>query len=301
MNLDLLRSYFAVVESGSLNRAAERLRVSQSTLTRQVQALEREVGGALLERGSSGVSPTAAGHLLAERLRPWLVEFDEAMAEVRRRARGQSASLRVGYLMSAAACYLNPALAEVRKAHPEVRVALRDLSPGEQMRALRAGEIDVALIGQAGSLLAKEFYVRKLAALPVWVAMPEDHARAKAKTVKLSDFRDALFVDAPEADMPGHGRWVAQLCRKAGFRARFTAEAESLSHGLSLVVTEGAVALLPDYVKRQPAPGVVFRALADEPARWELLVAWQKGRSPEALKTLLAGLERSAIAAGRAE
>lgn len=298
VNLDLLRSYFAIVELGSLNRAAERLRVSQSTLTRQMQALEREAGGVLLERGPAGVAPTAAGHVLAERTRTLLAEFDEVLAEVRRRARGQSASLRVGYLQSAAACYLNPALAGVRKDHPEVRVTLRDLSPGEQMRALRAGEIDVALIGQTGALLAKEFYVRTLASLPVWVALPEDHAQAKARAVRLGDLRDALFVGAPEADVPGHRRWVSQVCRRAGFRARFTADAESLSHGLSLVVTEGAVSLLPDYVKRQPAPGVVFRALVDDPARWELMVAWQRGRSPAALKTLLAGLERAAAATG---
>lgn len=293
VNIDLLRSFFAIVEQGSLNKAAERLRVSQSTLTRQMQALEQEAGGALLERGPGGVALTSVGHALLESTRPLVAQFDEALAEVRRRARGQSATLRVGYLMSAAACYLNPALAAVRRAHPEVKMAMRDLSPGEQMTALRAGEIDVALIGQTGALLAKEFYVRTLASLPVWVAVPEDHRLAGAKAVRMLDLKDEMFVGAPEADVPGHNRWVSQLCKKAGFRARFTQDADSLVHGLSLVVTEGAVSLQPDYVKRQQVPGVVFRELKDEPAKWDMMVAWQRGKSSEALKTLVDALAKT--------
>ena len=103
MNLDLLRSFCAVVEHGSLNQAAERLRVSQSTLTRQMQALEAEVGGRLLERSKSGVALTAAGYALHGRIGPLLVSFDEAIHETRRIARGKSTSLRVGYMTSAAA------------------------------------------------------------------------------------------------------------------------------------------------------------------------------------------------------
>ena len=64
MNLDLLRSFFAIAEFGSMSKAAEQLHVSQSTLTRQMQTLETEVGGQLMERGHSGVALTAAGHAL---------------------------------------------------------------------------------------------------------------------------------------------------------------------------------------------------------------------------------------------
>ena len=293
VNLELLRSFFAVVEQGSLNKAAERLRVSQSTLTRQMQSLEQEVGGPLLERSPGGVALTATGHALAETMRPLLEKFDVALADVRQRARGRSAVLRIGYLMSAAGCYLNPALSAVRKAHPEVKVTMRDLSPGEQIAALREGTIDAGLIGQAGALLTKEFYVKTLAVLPVWVAMSEENPLAKAKTVKVAELKKEVFVGALEADVPGHNRWVSEVCKRAGFRARFVQDAESLTHGMSLVVTEGAVSLLPDYVKRQAVPGVVFRELKDTSAKWELMVAWQRGKASEGLKTLLEALVKA--------
>lgn len=290
MNLDLLRSFFAIVAQGSLSKAAERLRVSQSTLTRQMQALEHEIGGRLLERSTSGVALTATGHALFDRTKPVLAAFDAAIVEVKRSARGQSAMLRVGYLLSAAPDYLHPALAELRRLHPEVKVKLLDLSPGEQIAALRKGEIDLALIGNAGAFLSREFYVRRLAMLPVLVAMAESHPLAAQATVRLADLRREVFVGAPEADMPGHNRWVAQLCRRAGFKARFVQDADSLSHGLSTIVTENAVALMPDYAKKTPVPGVIFRPLRDTAAKWDLLVAWQRGRASIPVRALLDAL-----------
>jgi DNA-binding transcriptional LysR family regulator len=79
-----------------------------------MQALEHEIGGALLERMAIGVAPTAAGHALAQRMRQVLAEFEAAVSEARRFARGQNAQIRVGY-MRAAATLLNPALAVLRQ------------------------------------------------------------------------------------------------------------------------------------------------------------------------------------------
>jgi DNA-binding transcriptional LysR family regulator len=293
VHLDLLRSFFAVVEHGSLNKAAERLRVSQSTLTRQMRALEAKVGGRLLERSATGVALTATGHTLLEGMRPVLAQFDAVFDATRKHARGQHGTLRVGYLMSAAAEYLHPALAATRRAHPDVKIKLLDLSPGEQIAALRKGEIDLALIGTAGSFLLREFFVRRLAALPVLVALAEHHPLAARDTLQIADLRRELFVGAPESDMPGHNAWVTQLGRRAGFRPRFIGDSDSLTHALATVVTEGAVGLMPDYTRRMTVPGVVFRPLRDRGVAWDLLVAWQRGKASAPLRALLEALPSS--------
>lgn len=290
MNLDLLRSFLAVVEHGSLNRAAERLRVSQSTLTRQMRALEQETGGAIFERSPSGVALTAVGHALLAGMKPLLEKFDHAMADVRRRARGQSASLRVGYMPSAAAEFLHPALAALRRNHPEIKVRLLDLSPGEQIEALRRGEIDLAFIGDPGRFITREFYVRRIASLPVLVALADTHPLAAGKDVRLADLRTDPFVGAPDGDLPGHNRWIAKLCRGAGFRPKFVTDADSLAHGLATVVSEGAVGLIPYYARDLRVPGVIFKPLRECRARWDLLVAWQRGRLSDPVKAILAEL-----------
>ena len=290
-----LRSFLVIVQESSLHRAAAALRISQPALSRQVQALEAELGGRLLERSTSGVSVTAAGRALAVRLRPLLEDYDGMMAAARRLARGESEQLRIGYLASVAREYLEPALAQVRREFPKVKIKLMDLSPGEQIAALRRGEIDVALTGQEGALLQRDFYWRTLATMPVLAVLPADHALAKRKQLKLSELRDLPFVGSPESDLPGRQRWLTQLLRKhGGFRPHFFQDATSLSDGLLLVANEGAVAILPDYLRDYPAVGVAMVPISDAAARWDLSVAWQRGRTGGPLQALLDGLANTA-------
>ena len=113
--LEQIRSFLTVVEEGSLHRAAARLRISPSTLSRQMQALEHELGGRLLERMTTGVSPTAGGQALANRMAALLASYDLAMSETRRALRGETDQVRIAYLPSAAKQYLRGPLGEVRR------------------------------------------------------------------------------------------------------------------------------------------------------------------------------------------
>jgi len=82
--IDRIRALLTVIEEGSVNRAAVRLRITQPALSRQMQALENEIGGKLLERESSGVKPTGLGHALVRSMMPLVENYDGAMAELRR-------------------------------------------------------------------------------------------------------------------------------------------------------------------------------------------------------------------------
>lgn len=145
--MDRIRALLTVIEEGSVNRAAVRLRITQPALSRQMQALEAEIGGKLLERETSGVKPTGLGHALVKSMRPLVSACDSALADLRRQARGERSELRIGYLISAAQSVLTPALARLRQSHPDLKLKLHDMSPREQIDGLRAGELDVALIG----------------------------------------------------------------------------------------------------------------------------------------------------------
>ena len=298
--IDLLRSFLVVLEEGSLNRAATRLHVSQPSLTRRMQALEAEIGGPLLERQSSGVQATALGQAVLAGMGPVLEQYETVLADLRRHARGQRAELRIGYIGSAAHTYLNPALAALRREHPEAKVKLLDLTPGEQVAALNKGEIDLALIGQEGSALSRDFYTLKLATLGVCVVLPCDHPLAVRRELHPADLKGEVFIGAPEEAVPGRNRWVARICRKGGFRPRFVVEAHSIGESFSLVASEGAVMLLPDYFARTPPPGTVLLPLIDEAATWDLLLIWQRGRAPAVLKAMVDMMAQTArrIAAG---
>ena len=94
--IDRIRALLTDIEEGSVNRAAVRLRITQPALSRQMQALENEIGGKLLERETSGVKPTGLGHALVKAMQPLVESYDSTMADLRRQARGERTELRVG-------------------------------------------------------------------------------------------------------------------------------------------------------------------------------------------------------------
>ncbi|MBK1881304.1 LysR family transcriptional regulator [Luteolibacter pohnpeiensis] len=293
-----IRSFLTIVEEGSLRRAADRLRVSQSTLTRQIQALEHEIGGRLLERTSSGVLPTNGGHALAERMRSFLSDYDDALLEVRRLVRGESEQLRIGFIASAAAQYLQPLMSDLREHFPGSKVRMLDLSPGEQISALRRGEIDLALIDQGSELLSRDFYVRKIAEVPSEVILPKNHPLASRTGVSIADLKDETFVKGPDADLPGYEQRLVQLCWKLGkFRPKFIGQPDSLADGLSMVANEDAVLLVPGFDRQQMSAcfTTCFASvpITDPGAVWDLSIAWQRGRASAPLRFMIDSFSKS--------
>lgn len=292
--IERFRAFSTVVAEGSVNRAAVRLRIGQPALSRQMKALEQEMGGRLLEREARGVQPTGLGHTLLEALRPVLASYDAALAEVRRQARGLRSELRVGYLISAAQPLLAPALARLRETHGDLKLRLHDMSPREQIDALRAGQLDLALTGQEGAVAARDFHSRKLTSLGVVAALAGSDPLASRSRLALAELKGHDFVGIDEAEMPGRNRWMQALCRAAGFRPRFGSVIDGITHVLSQVVAETGVTLLPDYFRNYAHPGVVYVPISDARARWDLIVLWQRGSASPATRALIDALAAAA-------
>jgi DNA-binding transcriptional LysR family regulator len=288
--IDRIRALLTVVEEGSVNRAAVRLRITQPALSRQMKLLESEVGGKLLERETSGVKPTALGHTLMKAMRPVLDDYEAALGETRRQARGLRSELRVGYLLSAAQSMLMPALAHLRKAHPDLRLKLLDLSPKEQIDALRAGDLDVALVGQEGAVATRDFYSLKLCSLGVCAALSVSDALSNRKSIAIKELKGRDFIGIDEDQMPGRNRWIAALCRTAGFKPRFIAITDGITNVLSQVVSESAVTLMPAYFRDFKHPGATFVPVSDTHARWDFIVLWQRGKAPATTRAFVDAL-----------
>ena len=253
-----------------------------------MQALEAELGGQLLERTSTGVRPTNGGYALAAKAGTLLANYEGTMVEVRRLLRGESEQLRIGYVGSAARDYLNPALVRLRQTYPAARLQLLDLSPGEQITALRRGKIDVALTDQGAEILSRDFFTRKLAAVSSVVILPASHPLASQRTIRIAQLKNETFVNGLESDMPGYNRRIIQYCRRFGkFRPKFLGHPDSLAAGLDLVANDDAILLLPQFVRHHARRGVIVRPVADREPMWDIVVAWQRGRKTNALQALL--------------
>src|SRR5216684_1225701 len=291
--VEKLRLFLVILEEGSLRRAAERLHISQSAITRQIQLLEHDLGGRVLERTSTGVRPTNGGHTLAEKAKSLLADYDSVMAEVRRLVRGESERLRIGYVASAVQEYLGPALAVLRRAYPRLKVQMLDQTPGEMIIALRQGKIDLALTLHGVDLLSRDFHARKLATVRSLVALPVSHRFATESQVFLSQLKGETFVRGPDDVVPGYTQRIIRFCRKyGGFRPRLATidKATSLVESLALAANEEAISIQPAFISHLSVPNVVMVPIADAGAAWVLFVVWQPGEIASPLRTLLSEL-----------
>ena len=288
--LEKLRLFLVVLEEGSLRRAADRLRISQSAITRQMQSLELDLGGRVLERTSAGVSPTNGGQVLAERAKTLLADYDSTMAEVRRLNLGESERLRIGYIASAVQEYLGPALVVLRRAYPRLKVEMLDQTPGEMIIALRQGKIDLALTLHGVDLLSRDFYARKLATVRSLVALPFSHRLATERQVSLSQLKGETFVRGTDDVVPGYTQKIIRFCRKyGGFRPRLATidQANGLVESLALAANEEAISIQPAFVSHLKVPNVLMVPIADAGATWDLFIVWQQGKIASPLRTLL--------------
>jgi DNA-binding transcriptional LysR family regulator len=143
MELRQLRYFVAVAEEGNISRAAQKIFLTQPALSRQIKALEDEIGQCLLERQAHSIRLTRAGEMLLREARDLLQRAGEMLERVR--AAGHGVRLRVGYAPSLANGLLSEAVERFAQKHPNAHVELLDLSTKEMLAGLENDTLDVAL------------------------------------------------------------------------------------------------------------------------------------------------------------
>jgi DNA-binding transcriptional LysR family regulator len=232
MELRDLELFVAVVEERGFRRAAERSFVTQPALTRRIAALERELGAVLLVRDPRGTRPTEAGSALLTQARATLRAARECR-EVVARARGRVEVLRLGLVSVASPPLVATVLSAFAAEHPDVRIVQRDLPPREQVRDLRDGRLDVAVLGRPADGRGLRF-VRLLDAR--WTAaMPAGHPRAGEAAVDVSDLRGERLILFPRTANPPLYDHVLRAFSDADGRARVVQEPAQLHAALDLV------------------------------------------------------------------
>jgi DNA-binding transcriptional LysR family regulator len=296
MELRHLRYFVAVSDELNFTRAAEKLHLSQPSLTRQIHNLEEELGVRLLNRTKNQVSLTEEGKSFLVDARRLVDASLESVKAVQRFSRGESGQLNLGYLFK---FNLLPAtLKTFYQDCPEIAVNLFDMSPSEQMRALEVRKIDLAFVGVRPPPTSKPLEVLTwecVARHAVVVVLPEGHPLAKKKLVKIGDLKSLFFVAMSEQTHPGSRAWLTGLCELAGYTPRILQDVE-LESGIMTFVAEGlGVTLAREQISKLPHPGVVFRPL-EPAAKADYWIVWHRENQSKALLRYIEIVKKEALA-----
>jgi DNA-binding transcriptional LysR family regulator len=201
----------------SFSRAAEELSLTQSAVSQQIAALERQLGVQLMRRGRGGVVLTPAGERLLEHASAVAERLALAEAQLGELAAREAGELRVGAFPSALATILPAAVARVLARRPELDVQLHERRLDELVAGVRTGELHAALCFQDAAAPRREHAGterRDLFAEPFVLALPPRHRLARRRAVRLAD------LAADPWTIPSRDGLVARACRAAGFEPR---------------------------------------------------------------------------------
>jgi LysR family nitrogen assimilation transcriptional regulator len=152
MELRQLRYFVAIVDHGSLSRAALVLHIAQPALTQQLRQLEEELGVQLLHRSAQGVLSTDAGKIFYEHAQAILKQVADARSAVTQSAERPSGSVTLGLPHSISGALALPLLTAARAQYPEITLQLTEELTGNLAEQLKSGRVNLAVLFDDGQL-----------------------------------------------------------------------------------------------------------------------------------------------------
>jgi LysR family transcriptional regulator, benzoate and cis,cis-muconate-responsive activator of ben and cat genes len=262
VELRQLRHFIAVAEEGNISRAAKKIFLTQPALSRQIKALEDEIGLCLLERQAHSICLTPVGDALLREARELLQHADQALERIR--AAGRGLRLRVGYAPSLAAGILSAAVECFTQTHPNARVELFDLSTAEMLAGLESDKLDVALtVGQERN--ARGLKWTSLVRAPFRLAVNQTHPLARRQRVTPAEVARAPLLAYCQRDYPEYRDMLAGWLREHGERPRITGEYDGVDSLMAAVEAGLGVAIVATRMGRLVPERVRLKPLSPAP------------------------------------
>lgn len=279
MDMRQLRYFIAVAEELHFRRAAERLHLSQPSLSEQIRALEDELGVTLFERTNRRVDLTDAGQTLLRKSREVLHGVEEAVEETRQVAAGTAGKLAITFVSTALLGELPSALRAFLAQVPRADIRLVEIDPEEQIKSILGGNADIGFMhGIISHKLLESMVVhtdRLMIALPV--------ERAGRGPLHLRAVADLTTILPSAFSSYGFSAHVEEAYRLAGIAPRKVMHIKLLIVGLYLVAAGFGVCIVPECFKSVQVRGVVYRHLALQPPPAELRAVWRRDSNSKLL------------------
>jgi DNA-binding transcriptional LysR family regulator len=300
MQLHQLRYFVAVAEVRHFTQAADIVGITQPSLSKQIHALEADLGAPLFERVRGNIALTAAGEVLLPLATRILADVETATREVQELVGLRRGRVRLGATPSLATSLAPPVLRRFRDAHPTVDLRVEEGGSQDLVRDLLRGDLDLALIIMPAQGADPGLRVDPILRESLVVASVDEVPTASATgELRITDLRDLPMVMFREGyDLRDA---TIQACRDAGFEPSFAVDGGEMDAVLSFVEAGLGIALVPGIVLAR-RPGVRITPLAPPGVRRTIAVARRRDVVPthagRELRRILLDYIQSAIDRG---
>src|SRR5439155_992308 len=296
-----------LADRGSFTAAAEALSYTQSAISQQISALERETGATLIERDRKRAGLTEAGEILLAHADAILGRMAHAEQELAAYVQARSGRLRLAAFESAGAALVPAAVETFHRRHPQVELNVVQMEPAEAATRLENRELDLALVYDLQpptGALGDELELTYLLDDPYTAVIPREHrlARSRSLSIELSELADDVWINTTERDLCHE--IILSACRTAGFEPKVAFEVDEIATSQALIARGSGVTLLASLALGSLHRDVVVASLGDAAPVRSIYAARLSTRyatpASEAMLTVLAEAARRAAPRSRA-
>jgi DNA-binding transcriptional LysR family regulator len=283
MELRHLRYFIVAAEEENFHRAAQRLHIAQSALSRQIKDLEDELDVQLFERNQRRVRLSEAGRMYLEEVRRILADLQQVNRRTQRFAQGELGALRIS-LHNAVVRYpvVSQTLQAFRVARPDVELTLSQMYSPEQLGALRERQIDAAFVLYIRDQAERELDHIGIGSDQFVLAMPRSHALAQRKRIILEDLRNEPFLWMNRGINPHVYDRLMNACLEGGLSPNIVQHVLSQEVIPNLVSMGMGLGFVLSYTRHRGAK-VVFREVQDLKIPLQLDLLWRRDNASATL------------------
>lgn len=280
---ELIQSFLVVAEKLNFRRAAERLNIDQSALSRRIRKLEDMLGFALFERTTRDVSLTPAGRTFYDENVHLLTDYSRSVEKARLIADGKTGRLRIAFISLAAAKLMPQAVSLFMRSHPYVDIHLRYIHTRDQKLALANDEIDVGYM--LGPIDVRQFRSILLKSDPLYAVMPPGHPLARKREVAPADLAG---VDVILSSMSATYRQrLDELFSSAGVSLQYRLEAPNTLAIAGFLASGLGVTIYPKSIGGFLGADVELRPISHPDFLVQTSLVWRHASRSQALRNFV--------------
>jgi DNA-binding transcriptional LysR family regulator len=293
MGLQQLRYFVAVAENESFRRASEKLHIAQPALSRQMAALESDLGVELFIRSKRRIALTHAGKAYLLDIRHILSQLEQANDRTRRIASGNLGIVRLGFHETAGRSpFVLRALGLFRTNFPEIEVSLSQMTSHQQVDAIQEGLLDAGFL-YPSSVDPTGLEMTKVSTDLFFLAVSKQHRLAARKRLRVVDIVSERFVRVARAKSPRFYDLLTYALARRGVTLDVMQEADSESMLMNFVSINMAAAIVISPSAKSWHPDVNFISISDLDVALDLYFAWDAQRSAAPLSRFIECLTES--------